>query len=1146
MASEQGCAVAGVEQLGVEQPGFGITIWLEPNEHASFETSEYILVGYAGLEQAFEEYAPGPSIDIAWAPGYVPTFGVRQANPSRDRSLTPIAFDGFEHTPWVAGPTQYAGLEVLESFAFGYACAAFEDADDSYTIYPRAMPISARVSTCYAPPENVSYGAQNRGLQVRGQTLTEYQDDAMLGIPQEALVADANQLKPGLPTVSDPLASTSYPPAPSIDYRWNEYYSPDALAPFSVALPATPYALALPGQNFFGAGVPTGRPTQFIEPDGLEFFAWSHPTGHFPRLSGWFIYPPQPSIDIPFFEGWIKPYEGRSVRFTWQGFEDPYEALGTLVREGEDQTEYETPYIGAARLLVPDHHSFRFDLPRLNLPFDQTIGNPLSGSDTYTEYFDLSIAYQIQSEVSGEDLFEREEDLHITYWRQFAQPTELASSTFGDVVIGTEQFLDGQWSYQTLTGIPKVIRWLDVFPPGYTQTRYDKPATQWGTLEVFGHDSFAQQPDARIAVADKTLVVEQRNMLRIDPPHVRNEDKWTKVATGEIQTQYAQSWTQTIVNVDRTVDGLFSQQVGYPDWWEQSVRHGLTIGVPGENLLGGSYVNIENNERPVYPLGFLQSQMGANPSVVNDALGARVQDYDATLHEPIRIAKDRPLVPWHYSQLKTDLPTIGTTRTVAQYPRNGDLQTQHSTDHLVAYHERTVLVADGGDPPIGGRWAWWIDPRTIEPWSSLQFGAGAYSIDAFGIEDVPGINSFDAPVWAASVENGWRYLEPAEVSSFRWGRPGFIQQADQTVTPTSLSSLAWGPTKVENEYKPPESLTRLVQAPSPEEPATEYYDITLINCGLVVEGAEQTEFGTDWRLDTNVIGLHDGQTLSDFGFPVVTHQNQEVMLPDDSKEPAEYGNPAFAINTITLCYVDDFFNISEWFLGDRPCDVDHVPDTYEHSIEHHNRVLDLSVTPSWHGYIPQSRYGEDANLRLSGGLNRVNVDMEDQTGYGWFEVYPYSQRTFVIDAETLEVSDETDIANDSPNPQTDKDVAVALLESLEPVDLNIELQNRTFEFVGTYEFAWGDNHPLIHFELELMPDGLDATLHSTEIGFTNRGRTEHWIAHDPQEPLIDGSDQLQIWPDFFYQGMRVENEYQVFYPMGRETLLTARPKVIGE
>jgi hypothetical protein len=354
-----------------------------------------------------------------------------------------------------------------------------------------------------------------------------------------------------------------------------------------------------------------------------------------------------------------------------------------------------------------------------------------------------------------------------------------------------------------------------------------------------------------------------------------------------------------------------------------------------------------------------------------------------------------------------------------------------------------------------------------------------------------------------------------------------------------------------NEYKPPETLVREVHVEEMDEPGSETYDITLINNALVVGGSEQSEFGQDWRLDSNTVGSFEGRDYADYGFARVTHENQEVTWPDDAEDPAEYGEIIIRENVVDTCMLLSFFNVNAWERGNNNCGLNANAETYDHSIEHHNRVLDLSLLPGRAkpppGYNrPHTYYSEDAALTLDGGINYINIDLTDQAAYGWFEMYPYNQRTFVIDADQLEAPEDADVENEDEPVATDRTLSVGLLDAFDPITISAELQNRTYEFVGTYEFEYGNNDPMIHYEREVEPDGLDAALHSTETGWAERGRTEHWLAFDPQEPPIEGSDQLLINPRFFYEKMRVENEYQAFYPMGRDTLLTARPKVMQE
>jgi len=250
MASEQACNVTFFEQFDYELLFVDQDRETDHTGHDSFEISEYILVGNIEQEAAFPEYAPGPSIDIAWTPHYAPPPDARPSNPTRERSFTPTGLDAFGYNLWQAGPTQEIEPSDYNSLEFGYACAVALDPNaDDWVVYPGVLPISARAATCYIPPENVSYGAQNYGVAVdEGVTHTEYQTDTKVGTPQTTEVAYTDQLAPSLFRIADPEAGIIQPPAPPISYRWNDYYSPDDLRGLFGGLPTNPLASQLTGQ----------------------------------------------------------------------------------------------------------------------------------------------------------------------------------------------------------------------------------------------------------------------------------------------------------------------------------------------------------------------------------------------------------------------------------------------------------------------------------------------------------------------------------------------------------------------------------------------------------------------------------------------------------------------------------------------------------------------------------------------------------------------------------------------------------------------------------------------------------------------------------------------------------------------------------
>jgi hypothetical protein len=90
-----------------------------------------------------------------------------------------------------------------------------------------------------------------------------------------------------------------------------------------------------------------------------------------------------------------------------------------------------------------------------------------------------------------------------------------------------------------------------------------------------------------------------------------------------------------------------------------------------------------------------------------------------------------------------------------------------------------------------------------------------------------------------------------------------------------------------------------------------------------------------------------------------------------------------------------------------------------------------------------------------------------------------------------------------------------------PGDTKIENQHREIYINETETVIYGDNHPMIHRERELMPYEYEATLFYT-----------HWISPDPQTQEVGNDELLDNDWDLFYGKMHVMQKPQHITPLG--------------
>jgi hypothetical protein len=92
------------------------------------------------------------------------------------------------------------------------------------------------------------------------------------------------------------------------------------------------------------------------------------------------------------------------------------------------------------------------------------------------------------------------EHLFVSHRIRRINPAFIYNNVFGDWKYSIRQFVDVPWSIHTSWGLPKVVRYLEAFPDGYTMTEFGKWSWDFDNVIIFGQsevDSVFSTPDVK-------------------------------------------------------------------------------------------------------------------------------------------------------------------------------------------------------------------------------------------------------------------------------------------------------------------------------------------------------------------------------------------------------------------------------------------------------------------------------------------------------------------------------------------------------------------------------------------------------------------------------------------------------------------------